>query len=132
VTVNVPLTQEFMRQTRRKRMVAAHNAAVQRPRDHASNAARVHNEMTPRRRTPSEQPAGRRPHGSLFEAFSYRRLYTLPRNNVVWIRLVVRDAPIKFGTLLIRQRNSRAICCGAVPDLFHEVQSILDCEAVDT
>jgi hypothetical protein len=28
--VNVPLTQKFMRQTSRKRMIAAHNVAVQR------------------------------------------------------------------------------------------------------
>jgi hypothetical protein len=56
----------------------------------------------------------------------------LPRSNVVWIRLVVRDAPIEFCTLRIRQWNGRAIRRDAVPDLLHEVQPILNRKAVDT
>jgi hypothetical protein len=56
----------------------------------------------------------------------------LPRNNVVWIRLVIRDAPIEFRSLGIRQWNGRAIRCDAVPDLLHEVQPILNRKAVDT
>jgi hypothetical protein len=44
---------------------------------------------------------------------------------------MINDASIEFCPLGIRQWNSRAIRCDAVPDLLHEVQPILNRKAVD-
>ncbi len=44
---------------------------------------------------------------------------------------MISDTPIEFRALRIGQRNGRTICCDAIPDLLHQIQPILNREAVD-
>jgi len=83
----------------------------------------------PRRQIQLALRGERRPSRSSIQAGGDRGLNFFPRNDVVWIGFVVREATIEFDALSVCQRSLGG---NAIPKLFDEKQAFRNAEPLNT
>jgi hypothetical protein len=69
--------------------------------------------------------------GSFLEMFVDRSLRFVPRHYIVGVCLVIRNSSVELSPLSVGYWDSCAVRSDAVPDLFHQRQTIFNAEAVN-
>lgn len=68
----------------------------------------------------------------LAESGKGRCLDLIPRDDVVWMRIILGDPLLQLPTLRIGQRQRRSVGGNAIPNLFDQRQTLLEGQPVDT